>query len=168
MLFSKPRVLVAALHSSPELSVAVQADLKTFQTVKNTSGAASAVPDGHCYFYLNGAAGCLKGSACHFKHDQASFSHTVVPVLLSAPAMYTELFLREIWCVFLDAGLCQQLMWYVSRDTERKGEHDRAKDSAASVKCAATPCFTSTPLQTNISTCSVLFLSEIASSRSNR
>lgn len=47
-----------------------KADLKTFQTVKNTSGAASAVPDGHCYFYLNGAAGCLKGSACNFKHDQ--------------------------------------------------------------------------------------------------
>eukprot|EP00208_Stichococcus_sp_RCC1054_P002823 CAMPEP_0206139874 /NCGR_PEP_ID=MMETSP1473-20131121/7614_1 /ASSEMBLY_ACC=CAM_ASM_001109 /TAXON_ID=1461547 /ORGANISM="Stichococcus sp, Strain RCC1054" /LENGTH=653 /DNA_ID=CAMNT_0053533801 /DNA_START=388 /DNA_END=2349 /DNA_ORIENTATION=- len=32
---------------------------------------ASAVPEGHCFFFLKGPAGCAKGSACKFIHDEA-------------------------------------------------------------------------------------------------
>lgn len=33
---------------------------------------ASTVPEGHCFFFLKGPAGCAKGSACKFIHDEVT------------------------------------------------------------------------------------------------
>lgn len=50
-----------------------EAEARTYQSAlaSNARGTLS-VPERHCWFFLRGAAGCSKGSACHFIHEQGT------------------------------------------------------------------------------------------------